>query len=154
MKLHDSRQISVQRINRVIDLISENIDEPLPLERHARLADFSPCYSSKLTCFPHYRLERKGMASAVVSRLRLVVLGGEPARELRPPLRGLLGLAPLVVKPHGPLAGFGQMALERWRDGTRALLHPLVACNQERLGLVELLLAQQALPEQALAVEP
>ena len=94
------------------------------------------------------------MARAVVSRLRLVVLGGELARKLRPPLRGLLGLAPVVIKPHDPLAGLGQIVLERCGDLGRVLLHPLVAFDQEWLGLVELLLAQQALAEQALAVEP
>src|SRR5262245_27690158 len=100
------------------------------------------------------RIGTEGMARAVVSRLRLVVLGGGLARKLGPLLRGLVGLAPLVIEPDDPLAGLGQMVLEWCGDLGRTLLQPLVAFDQEWLGLGVLLLAQQALAEQALAVEP
>jgi AraC family transcriptional regulator len=48
MKRSDSRRIYVQRINRVMDYISEHLDEPLPLERLARLAHFSPFHFHRL----------------------------------------------------------------------------------------------------------
>src|SRR5262249_48062650 len=103
------------------------------------------------------RIGTEGMARAAVSRLRLVVPGGWLTSELGPPLRGLLGLASLVIKPHDPLAGLGKIVLERCGDLGRVPLHPLVASDQESLGLIELLrvvLAPQALAEQALAAEP
>src|SRR5262249_47533303 len=103
------------------------------------------------------RIGTRRMARAVASRLRLGVLGGELGGKLRPPLPGLPGVGPVVVKPHDPLAGLGQIVLERCGDLGLALLHPLVAFFQESLGLIELLrviLAQQARAEQARAVEP
>jgi len=48
MKSSDSRRIYVQRIDRVMDFISEHLDEPLPLERLARLAHFSPFHFHRL----------------------------------------------------------------------------------------------------------
>ena len=97
------------------------------------------------------------MARTVVSRLRLVVLGGQLGSKLRSPLRGLLGLAPVLIKLQDPLAGLGQIVLARCGNPGRVPLHPLVAFDQESLGLIELLrvvLAPQALAEQALAAEP
>src|SRR5262245_51037455 len=93
------------------------------------------------------------MARTVVSRLRLGGLGGELPRKFHSPLRGLLGLGPLVIKSHDPLAGLGQMALERCGDLGLSLLQPLVASDQEWLGVGVFLLAQQARAEQALVVE-
>jgi len=48
MKSSDSRRIYVQRINRVMDFVSEHLDEPLSLERLARLAHFSPFHFHRL----------------------------------------------------------------------------------------------------------
>jgi len=48
MKSTDSRQIYVQRVDRVIDFISGHLHEPLPLERLARLAHFSPFHFHRL----------------------------------------------------------------------------------------------------------
>jgi hypothetical protein len=44
MEAKESRQIYLARINRVIDFVSEHLDEPLPLERLARWAHFSRAF--------------------------------------------------------------------------------------------------------------
>ena len=41
--------------------------------------------------------DRSRLARTVVSRIRLVVLGGQLGSKLRSPLRGLLGLAPVLI---------------------------------------------------------
>ncbi len=48
MKSSDSRQIYLDRINHVMDFISGHLDEPLPLDRLARLAHFSPFHFHRL----------------------------------------------------------------------------------------------------------
>ena len=48
MSAHRSEQIYLQRINRVIDHISENLSDPLDLESLARLAHFSPFHFHRI----------------------------------------------------------------------------------------------------------
>src|SRR2546423_1717563 len=90
-------------------------------------------------------------------------LTGQPPRSLRPrllrrvellpPLGGLLWPAPRVVEPDDPLQRFAQASLGLFGNLPLALLHLLVALQQQRLGVGVLLLAQQAGAQQALRVE-
>jgi AraC family transcriptional regulator len=48
MKATDSKQVYRRRINRVIDHIQGHLSEPLPLERLARLAHFSPFHFHRI----------------------------------------------------------------------------------------------------------
>jgi AraC family transcriptional regulator len=48
MKTVQSRRIYAERINRVIDYIAEHLEEPLPLERLAKLAHFSPFHFHRI----------------------------------------------------------------------------------------------------------
>src|SRR5262245_23790370 len=64
--------------------------------------------------------------------------------QLFSPFGGLLRLARIVVELHQPLDGFAQAWLAELRDLGFALFHPFVALYQQRLGLVVLLVTQQA----------
>ena len=66
MKTRQSQQIYLERINRVIDYIAEHLDEPLPLERLARLAHFSPFHFHRL-----FRTLVGESVHALTHRLRL-----------------------------------------------------------------------------------
>ena len=66
MKARQSVEIYRRRVNRVMDYISDHLDEPLPLEKLARLAHFSP--------FHFHRVFRSVVGEPVhafVKRLRL-----------------------------------------------------------------------------------
>jgi AraC family transcriptional regulator len=66
MGAKESRQIYQARINRVIDYVSEHLDEPLPLEKLARLAHFSPFHFHRI-----FRAMVGEPLHAFVRRLRL-----------------------------------------------------------------------------------
>src|SRR5258707_2156709 len=48
MKTKPSGQVYAERIHRVLDYITEHLDEPLPLARLARVAHFSPFHFHRL----------------------------------------------------------------------------------------------------------
>src|SRR5262245_18262890 len=74
-------------------------------------------------------------------------------RQLLPPLSRLVRHAPLPIEPHQPSQGFERAPLlERRRAGVPRLLgghQSLVASRELRLGLLVLLLAEQARAEKA-----
>src|SRR5262249_2824135 len=66
MRVKESRQVYQVRINRGIDYVSEHLDEPLPLEKLARLAHFSPFHFHRI-----FRALVGEPLHAFVRRLRL-----------------------------------------------------------------------------------
>jgi uncharacterized protein (TIGR03067 family) len=88
MKARDSTRIYQQRINRVIDHIKDHLAEPLPLEKLARLAHFSP--------FHFHRIFRS--------------LVGEPLHSF---IRRLRLEKAVLQMSHGPHATLTEIAL-RW----------------------------------------
>ena len=83
---------------------------------------------------------------------QMIRLGGGPL-QLGPPSFRFILLAPGFIELHDPLGGFGQVLLVRRGDFCLAGLHALVPLDDERLGLGELLLAQQAGAELGVSLE-
>jgi AraC-like DNA-binding protein/DNA gyrase inhibitor GyrI len=88
MKARDSNRIYQRRINRVIDHVKDHLAEPLPLEKLARLARFSP--------FHFHRIFRS--------------LVGEPLHSF---IRRLRLEKAVLQMSHGPHATLTEIAL-RW----------------------------------------
>lgn len=66
MKVNNSTQLYLKRINRVIDYIGAHLAEPLPLEKLARLAHFSPFHFHRI-----FRSVTGEPLHAFIRRLRL-----------------------------------------------------------------------------------
>ena len=66
MNARPSVEIYCRRVNRVIDYISEHLDESLPLEKLARLAHFSPFHFHRV-----FRSVAGEPVHAFIMRLRL-----------------------------------------------------------------------------------
>jgi AraC family transcriptional regulator len=92
MKAKRSEQVYLSRINRVIDYISAHLADPLPLEKLARLAHFSP--------FHFHRIFRS--------------LAGEPLHAF---VRRLRLERAVFQMAHGPAATLTDIAL-RWGFGS------------------------------------
>src|SRR5262245_20131512 len=66
MDRRESSRIYRQRVNRVIDHIKDHLTEPLPIDKLARLAHFSPFHFHRI-----FRSVTVGPLHAFVRRLRL-----------------------------------------------------------------------------------
>src|SRR5262249_24038977 len=73
--------------------------------------------------------------------------------KLAPPGGGLLRLGALVVQPDQRLERLDQAGIRLFRHLHLTLLHPLIALDEQRLGLGVLLLEQQRFAEQRLRAE-